>query len=68
MKSHIKIEDYEGAELALAESRLREQGYRLVRKISENDLLPGEYIRQENSRSQNSSGRRPGGTLRWRVT
>lgn len=67
MKSHIKIEDYDGAEFAAAENRLRKQGYRLVRKISENDLLPGEYIRQENFRSKNSSGVRPGGTLRWRV-
>ena len=63
MRSHIKIEDYEGAELSNAESTLREQGYRLVRKKSENDLLPGEYIRQEYSWSMNSSDKHHRGTL-----
>jgi hypothetical protein len=67
MKFHIKIEDYDGAEFAAAENRFRKQGYRRVRKISENNLLPGEYIRQENFRSKDSCGGRPGGTLRWRV-
>jgi hypothetical protein len=68
MRSHIKIEDYNRAELSNAESKLREQGYRLVRKKSEKDLLPGEYIRQEYSRAMNSSGEQSGGTLRWRVS
>jgi hypothetical protein len=68
MRSHIKIEDYDEAGLFKAESILREQGYRLVRKDSENDLLPGEYIRQEHSRSMNSSGEKRRGTLRWRVS
>ena len=68
MRSHIKIKDYDGAEFSNAESKLREQGYRLVRKKSEKDLLPGEYIRQEYFRSMNSSGEQSGGTLRWRVS
>ncbi len=68
MRSHIKIENYGSAELSSAESTLREQGYRLVRKNSENDLLPGEYIRQEHSRARNSSGERRRWTLRWRVS
>jgi hypothetical protein len=68
MRSHIKIEDYDNAELATAESALRKQGYRLVRKNSENKLLPGEYIRQEHSRSMNSAGEQPRWTLRWRVS
>jgi hypothetical protein len=50
MRSHIKIENYGEVELFKAESDLQEQGYRLVRKQSEKDLLPGEYIRQEFSR------------------
>jgi hypothetical protein len=68
MRSHIKIEDYNRAGLSNAESTLRKQGYRLVRKDNENDLLPGEYIRQEYSRSMNSSGEQRSWTLRWRVT
>ncbi len=66
MKSRIKIEDYNRMELAEAEGALRRQGYRLVRKISESDLLPQEYIRQEFSRSMNSSGDQRKWTLRWR--
>jgi hypothetical protein len=68
MKSHIKIEDYDGAELVTVESRLREQGYRLVRKRSENDLLPGEYIRQEFSTPIDPFGVPTKGTLRWRLS
>lgn len=67
MKSHIKIEDYEGKELLEAEKALRRNGYRLVRKKSENDLLPGEYIRQIFPRSSDPSAGRLKGTLRWRA-
>ena len=68
MRPHIKIENYDGAELSNAENILREQGYRLVRKKSENDLLPGEYIRQEYSWSLNSIGEQRRWILRWRVS
>ncbi len=67
MRFHIKIENYGSDELSSAENTLREQGYRLVRKKSENDLLPGEYIRQEYSRSLNAIGQQRGWMLRWRV-
>jgi hypothetical protein len=67
MRSHIKIEDYDEVGLLKAESNLQEQGYRLVRKQSEKDLLPGEYIRQEFSRFLHSSGEQGRWTLRWRV-
>jgi hypothetical protein len=68
MRPHIKIENYGSAELSNAESTLREQGYRLVRKNSENDLLPGEYIRQKRSWSLNSLGEQRRWVLRWRVS
>jgi hypothetical protein len=68
MRSHTKIEDYDGAALLNAEKNLREQGYRLVRKNSEKDLLPGEYIRQKHSVSVGSHGAKQRGSLRWRVS
>jgi hypothetical protein len=68
MRYHIKIENYAGAELSNIESKLRKQGYRLVYKNGENDLLPGEFIKQEHSRSMNSSAEQRRGTLRWRVS
>ncbi len=68
MRFHIKIENYGSAELSGAESTLREQGYRLVRKKSENDLLPGEYIRQEHSWSLDVIGEQRRWMLRWRVS
>jgi len=67
MRSHIIIEDYDEAGLFKVESNLREQGYRLVRKQSEKDLLPGEYIKQKFSRFLHSSGKQGRWTLRWRV-
>ncbi len=67
MRSHIKIEDYDRAELAAAEGALRNEGYRLVRKESEKDLLPREYIKQEFAKSMKSSGGQGQWTLRWRV-
>jgi hypothetical protein len=67
MRSHIKIEDYDDVELFKAESNLREQGYRLVRKQSEKYLLPGEYIKPKFSRFLHSSGEQGRWTLRWRV-
>jgi hypothetical protein len=67
MRSHIKIQDYDDAELFKAEINLQEQGYRLVRKKSEKDLLPGEYIKQKFSRFLHSSGEQSRWTLRWRV-
>jgi len=66
VKSHIKIKDFDAPELAKAESRLREQGYRLVRRKSENDLLPGQYIKQDFAMAINSSGGGRRWTLRWR--
>jgi hypothetical protein len=68
MRFHIKIENYDRAELSNIESKLRTQGYRLARKNSESDLLPGEFIRQEHSRSMNSLGEQRRWTLRWRVS
>ncbi len=68
MKFHIKIENYGSAELPSAESTLQEQGYRLVGKKSENDLLPGEYIRQELSWSLEVIGEQRRWMLRWRVS
>ena len=68
MRHHIKIENYAGAELSNFESKLRKQGYRLVYKNGENDLLPGEYIRQEYPGALNSSAEQRRGTLRWRVS
>ncbi len=68
MRPHIKIENYDSAGLSKAERALREQGYRLVRKKSENDLLPGEYIRQEYSRSSDANGEQRRWMLRWRVS
>jgi hypothetical protein len=67
MRFHIKIENYDGAEFTKIQNNLRKQGYRLVRKNSEKDLLPGEFIRQEHSRSMNSFGEERRWTLRWRV-
>ncbi len=68
MRFHIKIENYGCAEFSSAESTLHGQGYRLVRKKSENDLLPGEYIRQEYSRSLDAIGEQRRWMLRWRVS
>ena len=67
MRLHIKIQDYDGAGLSAAESNLRQEGYRLVFKNSESDLLPGEYIKQDHSWSVNSFGEQHRCTLRWRV-
>lgn len=67
MRSHIKIEDYNNAELVVAENKLREEGYRLVRKKGENDLLPGEYIRQIFFASIDPAAKPSNGTLRWRI-
>jgi hypothetical protein len=68
MRFHIIIENYADGELSTTESKLRKQGYRLVRKNSESDLLPGEFIKQEHSRSMNSFGEERRWTLRWRVS
>jgi hypothetical protein len=68
MRFHIIIENYADAELSTTESKLRKQGYRLVRKNSEGDLLPSEFIKQEHSRSMNSLGEEHRWTLRWRVS
>ena len=37
------------AELASFESLLRQDGYRLVTKASESELLPGEYLKRQQS-------------------
>jgi len=68
MTSCIKIEDYDRAELAAAEGTLRREGYRLVPKDSEKELLPREYLKQEFSRSMKSSWEQRRWTLRWRVS
>jgi hypothetical protein len=68
MKSHVKIEDYDSAELSNAEGALRTQGYRLVRKESEREVLPREYIKQEYRRSIKYFGEQRRWTLRWRVS
>ncbi len=68
MRFHIKIENYGCAEFSSAESTLHEEGYRLVLKKNEKDLLPGEYIRQEYSWSLDVIGEQRRWIVRWRVS
>src|SRR5512136_1636084 len=67
VKSHIKIEMFDGAELCNVEGKLRKQGYRLVHKNNENDLLPGEFIKEKFFSTIDSPEAKPKWYLSWRV-
>ena len=51
------------AELYTLESRLRKEGYRLVQKESEKDLIPGEYVKRSHSKLPDMFG----GPVVWQV-
>jgi hypothetical protein len=60
MQSHIQLEVYDDEDLPGMENRLKDQGYRLVEKVSEADLNLREYIKKSFPISSRSA-------LYWRV-